>query len=162
MDDAREEMRKLIDVIEKGAKSTGVEQAVDDIKLFANTAGKPIVKPVMMSEPMSASSPIVFNATPFVVASPAVGNSKLNRSSALPVNWLASISARTFGSIFSYSVCACSCNVATAGATAVLAVSNDVGCSPPKRTVSVRPVFGLITSYAPKRDEPRSKALAPP
>ena len=38
MDDAREEMRKLIDVIEKGAKSTGVEQAVDDIKLFANTA----------------------------------------------------------------------------------------------------------------------------
>ena len=38
MDDAREEMRKLIDVIEKGAKSTRVEQAVDDIKLFANTA----------------------------------------------------------------------------------------------------------------------------
>ena len=38
MDDAREEMRKLIDVIEKGAKSTSVEQAVDDIKLFANTA----------------------------------------------------------------------------------------------------------------------------
>jgi hypothetical protein len=37
MDDAREEMRKLIDVIEKGAKSTSVEQAVDDIKLFANT-----------------------------------------------------------------------------------------------------------------------------
>jgi hypothetical protein len=31
-------MRKLIDVIEKGAKSTSVEQAVDDIKLFANTA----------------------------------------------------------------------------------------------------------------------------
>ena len=27
MDDAREEMRKLIDVIEKGAKSTSVEQA---------------------------------------------------------------------------------------------------------------------------------------
>ena len=38
MDDAREEMRKLIDLIEKGAKSTSVEQAVDDIKLFANTA----------------------------------------------------------------------------------------------------------------------------
>ena len=38
MDDTREEMRKLIDVIEKGAKSTSVEQAVDDIKLFANTA----------------------------------------------------------------------------------------------------------------------------
>ena len=38
MDDSREEMRKLIDVIEKGAKSTSVEQAVDDIKLFANTA----------------------------------------------------------------------------------------------------------------------------
>ena len=38
MDDAREEMRRLIDVIEKGAKSTSVEQVVDDIKLFANTA----------------------------------------------------------------------------------------------------------------------------
>ena len=38
MDDAREEMRKLIDVIEKGAKSASVDQAVDDIKLFANTA----------------------------------------------------------------------------------------------------------------------------
>jgi hypothetical protein len=38
MDDAREEMRKLIDVIEKGAKSASVEQAVDDIKFFANTA----------------------------------------------------------------------------------------------------------------------------
>ena len=37
MDDAREEMRKLINVIEKGAKSASVEQAVDDIKLFANT-----------------------------------------------------------------------------------------------------------------------------
>ena len=37
MDDKREEMRRLIDVIEKGAKSTSVEQAVDDIKLFANT-----------------------------------------------------------------------------------------------------------------------------
>ena len=31
-------MRRLIDVIEKGAKSTSIEQAVDDIKLFANTA----------------------------------------------------------------------------------------------------------------------------
>ena len=38
MDDAREEMRKLIDVIEKGAKSTSIEQAMDDIKLFVNTA----------------------------------------------------------------------------------------------------------------------------
>ena len=38
MDDTREDMRRLIDVIEKGAKSTSVEQAVDDIKLFANTA----------------------------------------------------------------------------------------------------------------------------
>ena len=38
MDDAREDMRRLIDVIEKGAKSTSVEQVVDDIKLFANTA----------------------------------------------------------------------------------------------------------------------------
>jgi hypothetical protein len=38
MGDAREDMRKLIDVIEKGAKSTSSEQAVDDIKLFANTA----------------------------------------------------------------------------------------------------------------------------
>ena len=37
MDDAREDMRKLIDVIEKGAKSTSIEQAVDDIKLFAIT-----------------------------------------------------------------------------------------------------------------------------
>ena len=37
MDDTREDMRSLIDVIEKGAKSTSVEQAVDDIKLFANT-----------------------------------------------------------------------------------------------------------------------------
>ena len=37
MDDTREDMRRLIDVIEKGAKSTSIEQAVDDIKLFANT-----------------------------------------------------------------------------------------------------------------------------
>ena len=34
MDDTREDMCKLIDVIEKGAKSTSVEQAMDDIKLF--------------------------------------------------------------------------------------------------------------------------------
>ena len=38
MDDAREDMRKLIDVIEKGPKSTSFEQVVDDIKIFANTA----------------------------------------------------------------------------------------------------------------------------
>ena len=38
MDDAREEMRKLIDVIEKGTKNTSVEQAMEDKKLFANTA----------------------------------------------------------------------------------------------------------------------------
>ena len=38
MHDEREEMRKLIDVIEKGAKRASIEQAVDDIKLFANTA----------------------------------------------------------------------------------------------------------------------------
>jgi transposase len=37
MDDTREDMCKLIDVIEKGAKSTSVEQAMDDIKLFSNT-----------------------------------------------------------------------------------------------------------------------------
>lgn len=38
MDDTREEMRKLIDVIEKGSKSTSIEQAIADIKTFANTA----------------------------------------------------------------------------------------------------------------------------
>ena len=38
MDDTREEMRKLIDVIEKGSKSASIEQAVEDIKTFANTA----------------------------------------------------------------------------------------------------------------------------
>ena len=38
MDDTREEMRKLINVIEKGSKSTSIEQAVEDIKTFANTA----------------------------------------------------------------------------------------------------------------------------
>jgi len=38
MDDTREEMRKLIDVIEKGSKSASIEQAVEDIKTFANTS----------------------------------------------------------------------------------------------------------------------------
>jgi hypothetical protein len=55
MDDAREEMRKLIDVIEKGAKSTSVEQAVDDIKLFANALDTRLktkgVKPKSKSKP---------------------------------------------------------------------------------------------------------------
>ena len=37
MDD-REELRRLIDVIEKGSGSGSLEQAVDDIKAFANTA----------------------------------------------------------------------------------------------------------------------------
>ena len=37
MDD-REELRRLIDVIEKGSGSGSLEQAVDDIKTFANTA----------------------------------------------------------------------------------------------------------------------------
>jgi DNA invertase Pin-like site-specific DNA recombinase len=37
MDD-REELRRLIDVIEKGSGATRVEQAVDDLKTFANTA----------------------------------------------------------------------------------------------------------------------------
>jgi hypothetical protein len=37
MDD-REELRRLIDVIEKGSGSGNLEQAVDDIKTFANTA----------------------------------------------------------------------------------------------------------------------------
>ena len=37
MDD-REELRRLIDVIEKSWGSGGLEQAVDDIKTFANTA----------------------------------------------------------------------------------------------------------------------------
>ena len=36
MDD-REELRRLIDVIEKGSGSGSLEQAVDDIKTFANT-----------------------------------------------------------------------------------------------------------------------------
>lgn len=33
----REELRRLIDVIEKASGSGSVEQAVDDIKTFANT-----------------------------------------------------------------------------------------------------------------------------
>ena len=37
MDD-RDELRRLIDVIEKGSGSGSLEQAVDDIKTFANTA----------------------------------------------------------------------------------------------------------------------------
>ena len=37
MDD-REELRRLIDVIEKGSGTGSLEQAVDDIKTFANTA----------------------------------------------------------------------------------------------------------------------------
>ena len=37
MDD-RDELRRLIDVIEKGSGTGSVEQAVDDIKTFANTA----------------------------------------------------------------------------------------------------------------------------
>ena len=34
----REEMRRLIDVIERGVMSASVEQNVEDLKLFANTA----------------------------------------------------------------------------------------------------------------------------
>ena len=37
MDD-RDELRRLINVIEKGAGAASVEQAVDDLKMFANTA----------------------------------------------------------------------------------------------------------------------------
>ena len=37
MDD-RAELRRLIDVIEKGSGAASVEQAVDDLKTFANTA----------------------------------------------------------------------------------------------------------------------------
>ena len=40
MDD-REELRRLIDVIEKSSGSGSLEQAVDDIKTFANTASFP-------------------------------------------------------------------------------------------------------------------------
>ena len=36
--DYREELRRLIDVIEKSSGSGSLEQAVDDIKTFANTA----------------------------------------------------------------------------------------------------------------------------
>ena len=35
MDD-REEMRRLIDVIEKGANNSSLSQAIDDIRLFSN------------------------------------------------------------------------------------------------------------------------------
>lgn len=34
----RDEMRRLIDVIERGAMSASVEQNVEDMRLFANTA----------------------------------------------------------------------------------------------------------------------------
>lgn len=34
----REEMRKLIDVIERGVMSASVEQNIEDMRLFANTA----------------------------------------------------------------------------------------------------------------------------
>ena len=37
MDD-REEMRRLIDVIEKSANNSSLTQAIDDIRLFSNTA----------------------------------------------------------------------------------------------------------------------------
>lgn len=37
MDD-REELRRLIDVIERGSGASSFEQAVDDLKTFANTA----------------------------------------------------------------------------------------------------------------------------
>ena len=37
MDD-RDELRRLIDVIEKGSGTGSLEQAIDDIKTFANTA----------------------------------------------------------------------------------------------------------------------------
>jgi hypothetical protein len=36
--DNREEMRRLIDVIEKGANNSSISQAIDDIRLFSNTA----------------------------------------------------------------------------------------------------------------------------
>lgn len=34
----RDEMRRLIDVIEKGAASASIEQNIEDLKLFANAA----------------------------------------------------------------------------------------------------------------------------
>ena len=36
--DNREEMRRLIDVIEKGANNSSISQIIDDMKLFSNTA----------------------------------------------------------------------------------------------------------------------------
>ncbi len=36
--DNREEMRRLIDVIEKSANNSSLAQAIDDIRLFSNTA----------------------------------------------------------------------------------------------------------------------------
>ena len=36
--DNREEMRRLIDVIEKGAKNSSLTQAIEDIKTFSNTS----------------------------------------------------------------------------------------------------------------------------
>ena len=36
--DNREELRRLIDLIEKGSGNASLEQAVDDLKTFANTA----------------------------------------------------------------------------------------------------------------------------
>ena len=36
--DNREEMRRLIDMIEKGANNSSLSQAIDDRKLFSNTA----------------------------------------------------------------------------------------------------------------------------
>ena len=38
MDNTRDEMRRLIDVIEKGARSASVAQVTDDMKTFSNTA----------------------------------------------------------------------------------------------------------------------------
>ena len=36
--DEREQLRRLIDVIERGSASASVQQAMDDIRTFANTA----------------------------------------------------------------------------------------------------------------------------
>jgi hypothetical protein len=36
--DNREEMRRLIDVIEKGANNSSLSQVIDDMRLFSNTA----------------------------------------------------------------------------------------------------------------------------
>jgi|AntAceMinimDraft_12_1070368.scaffolds.fasta_scaffold83483_2 hypothetical protein len=36
--DEREELRRLINVIERGSASASIEQAIDDIRTFANTA----------------------------------------------------------------------------------------------------------------------------